>query len=97
MTFSILSQLVWYRTYRRFIKELIDADDFAGARTMLENLIAEHQANMPNDGSIGHSELQHMQHALRHIVRGGVNASSDAPTKSRLTRIFLFEPEQNSE
>lgn len=94
MTFSTLSYLVWYRTYRRHIKDMIDSSDFSGAQTMLENLIAEHESRFPNDHSVMNDELLHMKHALKHILV--TNASSSPEAIFRLTRIFTYEPSQNS-
>lgn len=97
MTFSILSYAVWYRTWRMHIKELIAANDFSGAQTLLQNLITEFQAKMPNDHSILQSELRHMQHTLKHLL--GYNPVDDNTTygKSKLLKIISYEPFQSQE
>lgn len=95
MTFSALSYLVWYRTYRRHIKTLIDNDDYSDALTMLDNLMAEHQANIPNDHSVSHDEFLLMKHARKH-VNAGLNINSPEIDKQRVKNILLHEAQQSS-
>lgn len=92
MTFSALSYIVWYKKQRRFIKDMIDANDFAGATTRIQNLIDELENKIPNDHSFNLSELKHLRHALNHI-NSGTDANSAPETIQRLTRIFLYEPD----
>lgn len=95
MTFAALAFYSWYRAHRRHIKDIVDSNDFATAIIQLENLIAEHESNFPNDHGIMNSELIHMKHALTHLSRLDENSTADA--RFRCTRIFTHDPNQITE
>ena len=97
MTFSALSYLVWYRTYRMYIKEMIHSDNYSNAQSLLEDLVVEHKAKMPNDHSVLQSELRHMEHCLKHIK---VYDPLNDPTgygKYKLMLVVSYEPFQSQE
>lgn len=79
------------------IKELIAADNFSGAQTLLETLIAEFLAKMPNDHSILQSEVRHMQHTLKHLLVYNPAEDTTGYGKFKLQMIISYEPFQSQE
>lgn len=70
----------------------MDAQDFEGARSLLEKLITEHRTTFANDNGLNRSELSIMEHALKHIRH--TEPTDTDRIKSKIPTILSYDPEQ---